>query len=121
MLRHVALVRTDVWEEIASVSPILVDLMKEALSSSVTSVLTRATRRNIPEDTILQRKLLSFSCAGYSLFFGRCSSLLYVLLDAQRNNRGNHINQQQAHTVGTNTNQSTMTNTTKKQQFLYNK
>jgi hypothetical protein len=55
MLRYVALVRTDVSEEPGAsfiTMTILVTVMKEALSSSETSVLTGTTQLNIPEDTI---------------------------------------------------------------------
>jgi hypothetical protein len=62
MLRHVALVRTNVSEELSTSTanvvpslPILVTLMMEALSSSETSVLTRTVHHNNPEGGILHR------------------------------------------------------------------
>jgi hypothetical protein len=47
---------------VVRISPILVTLMMEALVSSVTSALIRATRRNILEDAILHEWSTSETC-----------------------------------------------------------
>jgi hypothetical protein len=99
MLSHVALVRTYVSEErsaaitrahsyiflrsmhrllvtanIVPSSLILVTLMLEAIRSSETLVLTRATWRNIPEDGILY----SHCCENLKSYITLCSTRYFL-------------------------------------------
>jgi hypothetical protein len=103
MLRRVALVRTGVSEE-RSVSVIrvtrigglgttlaltsnrrtLVSLMMEGLRSSKTLVLTRASRRNLPEDGILH----SYRCENLKYYmFCECAPLDTFYLSIGEPNR----------------------------------
>jgi hypothetical protein len=61
-------VRRLLFEANGPSSPILVTIMIEALCSSETSVLTRATRSNIPEDGIIHL-CASTACYGDGLTF----------------------------------------------------
>jgi hypothetical protein len=84
MLRRVALVRTDVSEDLSAstimvtrIGAILVTLLMAVTRFSQTSVLTRATLRNIPEDSILHSHrrenlksyiaLTAWACSGEAM------------------------------------------------------
>jgi hypothetical protein len=80
MLRRVARVGTNVSEELSAnvvpSSPILFTQMMEALNSSDTSVLTRATRRDIPDDAILHSP--NAVRANGQLFSGRTALVTFA-------------------------------------------
>jgi hypothetical protein len=97
MLCHVGLVRTDDSEEdstptirvtriselgtftiTSNRSPILVTLMMDAICSSETSVLTRPTWHNIPEDGILHSHRRE-NLKSYTVTLCCCKNLLQII------------------------------------------
>jgi hypothetical protein len=67
-------------------SPSLVTLMMEAIRYSETSVLTRATHRNIPQDSILKSK--SISVTGNWVLHGYRLVRIKCCLDSQLTDGG---------------------------------